>query len=190
MKKVYGVGINDSDSAVSTVVNGKQVFCKIYTKWKNMLSRCYDTNRTRKNLSYDGCYVAASWLKFSNFKKWVLENDAIDKHLDKDLLVIGNKEYSPEKCLALTSEVNMFLSGNPIGKAGLPEGVSLGYGGKYKAYSSVGMGMKNRFIGTFSTPEEASLAYRCAKNKRAIEFAEKESDERVANALRLRYAPF
>lgn len=77
-----------------------------YYKWKNMVQRCYDKKVHKKyKPEYKDKSVCEEWLNYSNFKIWFDEhyvackNNQID--LDKDLLVQGNKVYSPETCVFL-----------------------------------------------------------------------------------------
>ena len=77
-----------------------------YYRWKNMVQRCYDKKVHKKyKPEYKDKSVCEEWLNYSNFKIWFDEhfvpskNNQID--LDKDLLVQGNKVYSPETCVFL-----------------------------------------------------------------------------------------
>jgi hypothetical protein len=109
MGLVCGVGINDADYSVvgySKDSNGKtvQTMCKYYRTWKSMLRRCY---YKKDNLSYNDCKVCDEWLRFSNFKAWMEgQNYEEGLHLDKDILVKGNKVYSPCACVFIPNEVN------------------------------------------------------------------------------------
>lgn len=116
-KNVFNVGVNDVGYSVhqTTVLNGKQVItwsCPYYKKWYNMLRRCYDSKFLVKNPTYIGCYVDPDWLYLSNFIKWVdrQPNRNWEKcDLDKDLLVKGNKFYSENTCIFITSTLNNFI---------------------------------------------------------------------------------
>lgn len=66
---VFGVGINDADYAVQPKINGVQVCCLFYRKWKNMLERCYYPKELVKHPTYQGCVVCDEWIYFSNFKE-------------------------------------------------------------------------------------------------------------------------
>lgn len=132
-KLVYEVGINDADYVVkiqsSTTVNGKRtrktVFeCPFYVKWKSMLARCYSKKESNKKKSYNNCYVCEKWLTFSNFRKWMISQDWEGKHLDKDLLYHGNREYSSDKCIFVDYKINYFIScGKGYRSGKLPIGV-------------------------------------------------------------------
>ncbi len=112
-RKVYGVGINDSDHQVQVYKKG--YICPIYLKWRNMLQRCYDTKYTR---GYDGCVVCKHWHHFSNFEKWVLSlgiENISNLHLDKDILGDGNL-YSESTCCFLHPIVNTFITNSLRGE--------------------------------------------------------------------------
>ena len=83
---------------------------KCYIKWQNMIQRCYDENVHKKyKPKYKDKTVGDEWLKFANFKIWYDEHDIGDEHidLDKDILVRGNKEYSPETCVLVKHYINV-----------------------------------------------------------------------------------
>lgn len=87
-----------------------------YYKWKNMVQRCYDKKVHKKyKPEYKDKSVCEEWLNYSNFKIWFDEhyvpckNNQID--LDKDLLVQGNKIYSPETCVLLLHYQNTMFEG-------------------------------------------------------------------------------
>lgn len=108
-KLILGVGINDANYSVTPRIEGRQVVCPIYAKWRNMLTRCYYQPFKDKNPTYLGCSVDKSWHLFSNFHSWVDGRDVTNLHLDKDLKVLGNKVYGPDTCLLITDTLNKKL---------------------------------------------------------------------------------
>ena len=121
-KLVCGVGINDLYGS-----NLSKTDC--YFTWKSMLERCYGSNKTQRNRSYEDCDVCDEWLLFSNFKEWYDET-APEKikeyHLDKDLFSAKyNKIYSPKTCCFLPKEINILLVRNKKRRGNLPIGVSI-----------------------------------------------------------------
>lgn len=78
--------------------------------WENMKQRCYSEKYHKKYPTYKGCYVCDDWLNYDNFKKWFEENynpeTMKDFVLDKDILVEGNKTYSPDTCCFVPQEIN------------------------------------------------------------------------------------
>jgi hypothetical protein len=50
-KLAFGVGINDSDYPLNPRLGSKRNPCPFYTKWKDMLMRCYSEQYLRKSQS-------------------------------------------------------------------------------------------------------------------------------------------
>ena len=98
----------------------KKSFNYIYNVWKGLLDRCYNRKSNRYN-SYGakGITVCDEWHNFQNFAKWYENNnyefhDYYSLQIDKDLLSLKNnlcdcKIYSPETCLLLPQDLNIFL---------------------------------------------------------------------------------
>ena len=101
---------------------------KIYDTWGDMLRRCYDPYFINKNLAYKDCFVCEEWHNFQNFAEWWEENvyncNNERMHLDKDILVKGNKIYSPQTCLIVPQIINQLFV-KPRIKNNLPIGVGL-----------------------------------------------------------------
>lgn len=182
-KLVLGVGINDADYDVQPTINGKQVVCLIYSRWHNMLNRCYSSNYQSKFPTYVDCEVCDEWLTFSSFRAWMTSQDWSNKDLDKDIIRPGNKIYCPEYCAFIDKDINYLLNSKPISALGIAEGVSTSKGGRYRA--RVNFGGKRNHIGYFGTEVEASAAYLKEKVGIILGVAIKHSDPRVANGLRL-----
>lgn len=91
-----------------------------YNAWQNMLRRCYDESYQEKHPTYIGCEVVEEWHNFQNFAKWYDENyyeiEGQIMDLDKDILVIGNKIYSPETCLFVPQSINKLFTTRGKGK--------------------------------------------------------------------------
>lgn len=106
---IHGIGVNDANYPTQPGVEGEK--CLYYVKWKDMLRRCYSETFLKKNPSYRGCTVCNEWIIFSNFKAWMEKQDWEGKELDKGLLILGNRVYSPEACSFVPSYLNcLFLS--------------------------------------------------------------------------------
>lgn len=78
-----------------------------YKIWRGILQRCYIKRLTLP--TYQDVTVCAEWKCFQNFAKWFENNfkpHMIKWHLDKDILLKGNKVYSPETCCFVPHEVN------------------------------------------------------------------------------------
>lgn len=201
MRLVCGVGINDADYVVQkkeligTPGFGRRKqklvwICPFYLKWKNMLRRCY-TPEVKEQFSYSASVVCDEWHLFSNFKRWMEQQDWEGKELDKDLLVTGNKDYNPDTCVFVTHKVNTFLTERTSLRGKFPIGVSFcKSNGKYQAYCNSATEDKQRHLGFFSEPEEAHKAWLKYKLDQAYVLAKIETDQRVAQALIARYTNY
>jgi len=158
MSKLYDVAVNDADYVVGT---GKAM-CLYYRKWTNMLMRCYSKSYLDKHPSHKGCSVTKDWLLFSNFKNWVHEQDWQGKHLDKDILKVGNKIYTPEHCVFVRKELVSLLNDNTSIRGVHPRGVSWNnHAQKFQA--TIKRHGKKKHLGYFSTAADASNEYIKAK---------------------------
>ena len=185
-KPIFNIGNNDAEYTVYPTINGKQVMCPYYAIWVSMLRRCYDTNFHKKQPTYKDCYVCTEWLDFSNFRTWMETQDWKNKVLDKDILVRGNKEYSPETCIFVTRAVNNLLTDRKAKRGLCKLGVNwCKTARKYKAHCNIGLG-KQKALGAFNTEEEAHNAYCIYKAKVIIEVANKQTDVRIKSALLIR----
>lgn len=142
-----------------------------YAAWVDMLVRCYSENYLKKYPSYLGCTVCEEWHNFQNFAEWYTREDEYGRgyHLDKDILVKGNKIYSPDTCCLVPQEINKFFTSTGEKKNGLPTGVTATKNNSFKVKASL-LGV-NKYIGTFKTLEEAVHAYSHAKGVDAKELA-------------------
>lgn len=185
-KLVHGIGINDLPNTLDE--NGKQ--CVIYTKWKDMLRRAYSTqvNDLRKNPTYAGTTVCDEWLLASNFKKWLTSHeDWRNKHVDKDMLVKGNKLYSPETCVMVDKRTNVFLT--DIRKNNRKLIGAYPVRNKFRSHVSNPFTGKRECLGYFTLEIDAHKAWQRRKHQIACDLAELQTDNRVAKVLRERYAP-
>lgn len=79
---------------------------KCYLTWRSMIERCYSNSQREKYLTYYDCTVCIEWHNFQVFAVWY-ENNKIDGYeLDKDIKVNGNRIYSPENCVFVSSQEN------------------------------------------------------------------------------------
>lgn len=133
-----------------------------YKSWYHMLSRCYDEGMQEKNQTYKGCTVTKDWLYLPNFKKWHDQYYRKGFDLDKDILVRGNKVYSPYTCEYIPQELNKLLVFNDKSRGNCTVGVCfIELTGKYLAHVCRGTG--SRYIGSYHTEEEAFLSYKQEK---------------------------
>lgn len=182
---VYGVGLNDTKAPVKKKdsLTGLLWRCPFYTAWTNMLRRCYSEVFLLKHPTYRGCRVCDEWLVFSNFKGWMSTQDWKGNHLDKDILVPGNRVYSKETCVFISQSLNKLLHVHGELNGGLPLGVSVHESGKFVA--QIVFDKKKTHLGLFSEEMLAHQAWQKAKIQ-AIQNALKQGlDERIEKRLHL-----
>lgn len=189
-KLVQGIGINDADYATQPKINGKQVMCPYYFTWRNMLIRCYSEKWQEHNPTYKGCSVCPEWLSFMNFRKWMQKQDWQGKELDKDLLVKGNKVYSPSTCVFVDAMTNSFTNDHVRSRGDYPLGVCRDKcKGEFMAQCRNPFTKRKEKLGYFTCPNEAHLAWKKRKHELACQLADLQTDPRVADALIRRYSP-
>lgn len=183
MKKlVCGVGVNDANYVVSPTINGKREHCKFYLVWKSMITRCYSLSSLQEKPTYSLCYVDTEWHSFMAFRSWMLQQDFEGKELDKDLLAPGNKVYSKDTCIFISKELNNFTKDNNARRGNLPIGVAKN-GKGFLARCKNPFTKTSEYLGTFSTCDQAHLAWKSYKHMLALQFSERESDPRLINIL-------
>ena len=187
---ILGVGINDADYEVTPSVNGKRVWCPYYRTWAGMLTRCYNGKCQERQPTYKGCSACPEWLYFMTFRAWMVQQDWQGKQLDKDLLIDGNKVYSPDTCVFVDAATNNFTVDRGRSRGEYPIGVNFNKAaGKFTAKCSNPFTKKMEHLGYFHCPHEAHLAWKARKHILACQLADLQTDSRVAAALRTRYLP-
>lgn len=143
--------------------------------WREMIKRCYLPKKLSKQSTYQGCTVCEEWLNFQNFSEWYAKNkwDNAFTYLDKDILVKGNKIYSPETCILVNNEINTLFIKSDKARGKLPIGVIYQKNNhNYVARCSIyGKGMKH--IGVFDNPNDAFYAYKEFKENHIKQIADK-----------------
>lgn len=165
---LYGRGYIGFGQYVCSI-NGQHT--REYRVWNAIFQRCYNPTVQVKQPQYIGCTVDERWWNFQNFASWYCNSGYVNLNydIDKDLLIRGNRVYSPDVCLMLPREINSAIA-NRFSDNGLPNGVSA-TNGKYVARAS--FGGKARNFGTYETTLEASMAYNKARQQHLLNIAEK-----------------
>jgi hypothetical protein len=152
-----------------------------YLKWQRMFVRCYDEKYQDRHPTYIGCSVAEEWHNFQNFAKWYDDNfyqiEGENMHLDKDILVKGNKVYSSETCIFVPKPINTLFIKSATNKNELPTGVWFSSEKKRYIAQCDNKINKSRYIGAFKTPEEAYHAYKFFKQNYIKQVAEDYKDK-------------
>lgn len=193
MGLLYGVGIKDVDYNVYKTgsVDGKRKVlwhCPFYKTWSRMLERCQSEKLHVKYPTYRGCSFISNWVYLSNFKAWMETQDWEGKQLDKDLLVPGNKLYSPETCVFVDQRVNTFITESTSARGKFMIGVSYEKSSnRFVAQCWSVVERKNIRIGRYRTEQEAHQAWLSFKLEQAHILASQQTDSRIAEALVKRY---
>lgn len=162
-RTVFGIGYLGCSDAEATRDN------YIYSKWANMLQRCYDKETHKLKPYYAPCTAEIEWLNFSNYREWHRENEMGDRKvdLDKDVLVQGNTVYGAETCTLIPHFTNTIFE-----ERGTVTNITLNNDtGKYNVVMSV-LGKKEE-VGVFDTEEDARQGYIDYKQNYIRDFAEK-----------------
>lgn len=181
-RSVKGVGYL-GEGKYKVTENGKMT--KTYQKWVAMIRRCYDEEFQGNLKSYKGCTVCDEWHNYQNFAAWYDENYYEIKNekmsLDKDILIKGNKLYSPDTCIIVPQCINtLFVKSNTI-RGNFPIGVS--WNKEKKKYESNYFNRNKRIkLGYFNTIEEAFAIYKENKEGLIIHIAN-EYKEQIPHKL-------
>ena len=159
---VHGIGI--VGAKYPTRVNG--VLTKQYGLWVNMLQRCYSNTHQKKYPTYIGCEVSNNFKSYEYFYEWCNKQVGFSSegwHLDKDLLIKGNKVYNENVCVFIPQDINLLLTKCTASRGEHLIGVSWCKRNKaFKATVSKNKG-KQKNLGLFKTELEAFNAYKQAK---------------------------
>jgi hypothetical protein len=159
LKTVRGIGyIGEGKYLVSI----KRKHTKIYITWRGLLERCYSESYHIKKPTYKDCSVHPDWHNFQVFAEWFEKNYVEGFELDKDILIKGNKIYSPETCCFIPPEVNTLFTKSNKARGEYPIGVSFVKSIK-KFISQLSIENRQINLGYFDTPEEAFYAYKIGK---------------------------
>lgn len=160
--------------SASTVHDGViyQYRTRSFCVWAGVNSRTMDlAYMTNRRPNYLGCKNLFS--DFNSFTEWCLSQhgylnrEVNGKYwqLDKDMLVLGNKNYGPDTCMFVPCHINnLFQSGiSKNSTSNLPIGVMVNQQGSgFIAQCKVHYKNSAR-IGRFDTPESAHQAWQGAK---------------------------
>lgn len=181
-RPLFGIGINDAWYNVNFYLNGSlESSCPYYIKWKHMITRCYSQSYQHNSPTYIGCSVCLEWRKFSCFKLWMKSQDWKGKQLDKDLLVYGNKIYSPETCVFVSSQINSILLDSEGRRGKYPQGVT--YNSRDNVFvAQCRVGGEFKWIGSYNNEIDAEVSYLTFKSKIIIEASQNQT-EKIRSAL-------
>lgn len=188
---VYGKGFLGNTTSMKADGSGKK---KSYKVWNSMLMRCYDEKIHKTRPTYIDCNVCGEWLCYENFEKWFDENYYEIQNekmvLDKDILLKGNRVYSPDTCVFVPERINGMFVKHDRDRGKFPIGVSYDSGHKkFKANVNIIIGegkYDNYHLGFYDTIEEAFMKYKEAKEELIRNVANEYKDvipQKLYNAL-------
>jgi len=163
-RKVYGVGINDIPNIAKT---GNPNFW-MYTLWKGVLARSFSKKLKKQHETYNDVTCCDDWFVFSNFMNDIRKIENFDKysseswHLDKDILVKGNKIYSKDTVCFVPSEVNNLVIKSNKTRGDMPIGLSI-HKDSGKIQVRVSKGGRSVFLGKFNNINDAFSKYKKEK---------------------------
>lgn len=140
---------------------------KAYDLYGSLINRVYGKKFLIRNTNYRDVTVCDRWLKFSNFKSDILKMKGFQKsisdkwELDKDLLSVGNKIYSPETCCFVPKALNNLFK-IPLEKSdkSLPTNVTRNRrSGKLLVRLQISP-TEYKHLGSFNTLQEAFPVYK------------------------------
>lgn len=176
---VCGVGMEGVKYPVT--INGQRT--KEYTSWSAMITRCYTqtfSNGENHYRRYENVEVCDEWFLYENYYEWLHNQENFDKWIlldngvvDKDILVKGNKVYSPNTCCLVPENVNaLFLKADRV-RWKYPIGVT--YKTRDKVFEvQCRLNGKETYLGRRATPEQGFLLYKEYKESYIKQVAQEE----------------
>lgn len=182
---VQGVGFLGEGIHITST---KKILTPESILWRSVLQRCYSDKFLLKHPTYKECSIDPQWHNFQEFAEWCQWQKGFNSGwcLDKDILVKGNKTYSPEFCVFVPDAINNLVISNKVNRGSFPIGVSWNESRKKFTASCHVRGQGQKELGVFTT---ASSAFECYKEFKealikevAVEWQDL-VDERVFHAL-------
>lgn len=178
--KIVGVAIADIPKSDNK---------KAYDVWYDMIFRCYSPIARRTHPTYRDCSVCDEWLILSNFVSWHNDNYVSGYSIDKDIIKIGNKEYSPESCCYVPKIINSMTARTNMAVSNSLTGASFNSGrDAWQSGCRNPLTKKNEYLGLFSSEVLAHKAWAKRKSEIAIEVCESipTLDKKIVDAIRSR----
>ena len=151
---------------------------KEYDTWHSMMSRCYNTKLHIKYSAYKDCSVCDEWLNFQEYGKWFSKNyyeiPGEKMCLDKDILIKGNKIYSPNTCVFVPEKINILFTKHDTKHGNYPIGVIWHERDKVfevRCNIQEDGAIKRKYLGRFNNAEEAFSIYKRVKEQHIKDIA-------------------
>lgn len=179
---IYGIGITGCKYPTKTESNDRPT--KEYSIWRSILERSFVKKIKEKQPTYEEVTCCNEWINFENFYEWLHSQPNFDKWkrgqrwaVDKDILIKGNKTYSPETCCLVPINVNCLFLKREAQRGKYPIGVRYREDEGFIAFCRNPILDKAVEIGSYSTPENAFyFGYKPYKEKIIKQVAQIEFD--------------
>lgn len=163
-KLFLGFGVNDSDYTTRPIVDGSVIRCPAYSSWSNMITRCFCEKYKNNHPTYHDASICDEWSSFMAFRSWWVENQNDGWELDKDILHVGNKIYSPSTCMFIPCWINTFTVDCRSSRGAHPIGAYFCKSkNKFSSKCRHPLSGVAEFLGYFDDAESASMAWRIRK---------------------------
>ena len=184
-KLVRGTGVKGNKYPSS--ISRKHV--KEYKLWESMLDRCTDKWKI-KSPTYAGVTCSENFKSYTFFYEWCqeqvgfgnIDSKGIFWHLDKDILVRGNKLYSEDTCVFIPQRINNLILKVDKRRGDYPLGVFF----REDRNKFMASCKPKGYLGLFETEEDAFQAYKQYKESfiRSVAFEyERQIDVRAYKSL-------
>lgn len=194
---IYGLAFSGTKYPIKDK-NGDTL--KEYNTWRGMLRRCYDNEYLEKHPTYRDVKVCEEWLNYENFYEWIISQENYKKwkenkgtwDLDKDILFLNNKIYSPNTCCLIPQYINKIFVYPKNNSRELPRGIIKNGIGNYFVWCGItdNDGKSKKYLGKYKTLDEAVNKYIEYKKEYINKVAEKAYNKgditlRCYNAMKL-----
>lgn len=147
-----------------------------------MIQRCYSKKFQAKHPAYIGCSVCDEWKNYQNFAEWCISNyyeiQNEKMQLDKDILIKGNKIYSPDTCVFVPQRINKLFIKSNKSRGEHPIGVSYDKNrNKFTSQCSKQYLNNIGYLGSFETELEAFNVYKEFKENYIKQVADEYKDK-------------
>lgn len=177
---VLGIGYNDFKYPSRI---GRKTSTE-YSAWHGMIERCTKKYWDKKP-TYTGTTCSENFKSFAYFYEWCnnqsgfgnKEDDGKSWHLDKDILLKGNKVYSEDTCVFVPLVLNALFTKRHNQRGGYPIGVYWKKkNNKFCVQCADGSGAQ-KYLGLFTNYSEAFKVYKDFKEGYIKSLAEKYKDQ-------------
>lgn len=163
-KSVYGVGYIGIGK-YNVAKNESDDWKTRYSAWRNLIGRVYSEKTGYRHIPYIGCEVCKEWHNYQNFAEWyethMYQVGTERMHIDKDIIVEGNKIYSPETCIIVPQSINEIFH-TDLRKT---KDLDLPYTIRRAANNRYSVTYRAKSLGIYDTVEECVDAYMKAKRE-------------------------